>query len=258
MTTALVTGASSGIGLALAQLLARDGVDLVLVARRIDLLERLGAELRSTRGIRVTVIAADLAVANGIDSLTAVLDAGGLGIDILINNAGAGLAGDFAEMPAIDLARMGALNMIAPTLLARAVLPAMIRQGHGRILNVASTASFQPGPGMAVYFATKAYVTSLSQALWMELRHTGVTVTALCPGPTRSEFGERSGIAATRLFGGLMPVASAEHVAAYGYRAMKRGQRLAVHGRFNRLVVLGARVAPLRVTLALSRYLLSR
>jgi short-subunit dehydrogenase len=257
MTVALVTGASSGIGLAFARLLASDGIDLVLVARRADALEQLAAELREAHGVRVEVVPTDLTGAGAIDALTAMLDTNGLAIDILINNAGAGLTGDFAAMPEADLDRMASLNMVAPTLLARALLPAMIGRGRGHVLNVASTASFQPGPGMAVYFASKAYVTSLSQALWMELRHTGVGVTALCPGPTRSEFGARSGIAGTRVFGGLLPLASAESVASYGYRAMRRGQRLAIPGIFNRIMALSARYAPLRLTLAVSRFLLS-
>jgi short-subunit dehydrogenase len=255
---ALVTGASSGIGLALARLLARDGIDLVLVARRADLLEQIAAELRVAGAINVQVIAADLTADGAVDAVMAAVAATGRTIDILINNAGAGLVGDFANVPAADLARMGALNMIAPPRLARAVLPDMIKSGQGRILNVASTAAFQPGPGMAVYFATKAYVLSLSQALWTELRRTGVTVTALCPGPTASEFGDRSGIAATPTFTGMLPVASAQDVAAYGYAAMKLGRRLAVHGRINRLGTWAATFAPLRLTLAFMRYLLSR
>jgi short-subunit dehydrogenase len=255
---ALVSGASSGIGLALARLLARDGIDLVLVARRGALLEQIAGELRAAGAADIQVIVADLTADGAVDAVMAAVAATGRTIDILINNAGTGWVGDFADVPAADIARMGALNMTAPTLLARAVLPAMIKAGRGHILNVASTAGFQPGPGMAVYFATKAYVLSLSQALWMELRRTGVTVTALCPGPTASEFGDRSGISATPTFGGILPVASAEDVAAYGYAAMKRGRRLAVHGTINRLGTLAATFAPLRLTLAFMRYLLSR
>ncbi len=255
---ALVSGASSGIGLALAKCLAQDGVDLMLVARRADVLAQVADDLRQKYPVTVHVVAADLNAVGAIDTVMADIAKLGRSVDVLINNAGAGVVGDFAEMSPDDIARVTTLNITAFSLLARAVLPQMKHKGRGRMLNIASTAAFQPGPGMAVYFASKAYVLSLSQALSAELQGTGITVTALCPGPTVSEFGARSGIEGTNVFKGAFPVARAEDVAAFGYKAMIQGKRVAVHGLLNRLSTWSAQLAPMSVVLWMTRNLLKR
>ncbi len=181
---ALVTGASSGIGLELARLLAADGYALTLVARRGSTLELIAAELGDAQ-----VVAADLGVPGAVEQVVAAAPA----VDVLVNNAGVGDFGPFAATDPNKTATMLQLNIAALTELTRAYLPGMLERGHGQVLNVASTAAFQPGPLMAVYYATKAYVLSFSEAVAEEVRGSGVTVTALCPGPTESGFqGRRS------------------------------------------------------------------
>src|SRR6185436_6905763 len=197
---ALVTGASSGIGADLARELAQGGHDLVLVARGEDKLKALAAELEKAHSIRARVISADLAQPDAAVQLVKQL--GGTPIDVLINNAGYALYGRFAETDAADELRMIQVNIVALTQLAKLLLPGMLARKKGRILNVASTAAFQPGPLMAVYYATKAYVLSFSEALANELQGTGVGVTALCPGPTRTGFQKRAEIERTHLVTG--------------------------------------------------------
>ncbi|HZC76160.1 MAG TPA: SDR family oxidoreductase, partial [Ktedonobacterales bacterium] len=190
--TALVTGASSGIGEELARLFARDGYDLVLVARGKTQLEALAAELRQRHGVSLTVLATDLAQPAAAQAIYDELTRAGITVDVLVNNAGYATYGSFTEIPAETELAMLQVNMAALTHLCKLFLPPMVRRGSGRVLNVASTAAFQPGPLMAAYYASKAYVLSLSEALANELRGTGVTVTALCPGPTRSGFQSRA------------------------------------------------------------------
>ncbi|MEA2565364.1 MAG: uncharacterized protein QOD49_541, partial [Actinomycetota bacterium] len=185
---ALVTGASGGIGEELARILARHGYDLVLVARSADKLAALAERLELDHGIQVRAIAKDLARPDAAAEIHEWLAAEGLTVDVLVNNAGMGLLGKFAEIGIEGDVEMLRLNVEAPTLLTRLLLPSMLERGSGRILNLASTAGFQPGPLMAVYYATKAYVLSFSEALANEVAGTGVTVTALCPGPTETGF----------------------------------------------------------------------
>ena len=233
MPSALVTGASSGIGLEIARILAKDH-DLTLAARSADKLEALAAEIGGAR-----VVAVDLSDSNGPRRLVAELPA----VDVLVNNAGFGDWGAFAAAAETRLDEMIELNVGALTRLARAYLPGMIERGNGRIMNVASTAAFQPGPLMAVYYATKAYVLSLSEALAEETRGTGVTVTAVCPGPTASGFQAGAAMEESRLVKGRKLPTAAE-VAAYAVRAMNRGDVVAVPGLLNKAMAASVRFSP--------------
>lgn len=232
---ALVTGASSGIGLELARVHASRGGDLVLVARRRDKLDALKAELESAHAIHVTVFDRDLGVPDAGESLVSDLESAGLEIEILVNNAGFGGHGKFHERAWADDKQMIQLNVMTLATLTRLLLPGMVQRGHGRVLNVASVAGFLPGPLQATYYATKAFVVTLGEALSNELKGTDVTVTTLCPGATESEFMDRADLAKTRLF--VAGVAPASKVAAFGYDAMMSGKPLAVPGLSNKLMV---------------------
>lgn len=241
MTTALITGASSGIGLELARLMAADKIDLVLVARSADKLSTLADELKSKHGIAVDVLALDLAADNAGERLFA--DLAGKPIDYLVNNAGFGDFGAFSERDWSKLQQMLQLNINSLTQLTHLLLPDMLAKGQGKIMNVASTASFQPGPWMAVYYASKAYVLSFSEALSYELRKTGVTVTTLCPGATQSGFQALAEMENSKLVRGKnLPTAAA--VAAYGYKKMQAGAGVSVHGLLNWLMVQSLRFTP--------------
>src|SRR5512137_1041621 len=217
--TVLVTGASSGIGLELARCFAADGCRLVLVARKGNVLEALATDLRKAHKIQAQVITTDLAHPDAPARLLAHLQAAGLKVDVLVNNAGFGAQGRFAELPLQRQLEMLQVNITSLTHLTRLLLPGMIERHRGGILNVASTAAFQPGPGMAVYYATKAYVLSFTEALAEELAGTGVTVTALCPGPTQTNFAEAAGARTSRLFN--KTAMSAASVAKTGHRAYR-------------------------------------
>jgi short-subunit dehydrogenase len=253
-TTALITGASSGIGLDLARLFARDRRDVVLVARSESKLREIAAELERDHGITADVMAADLTKPDAPKQLFANIVAQGIVVDTLVNNAGYGLTGPFiANDLSVELG-MIQLNVVALTHLTKLALPSMIARGSGRILNVASTASFQPGPLMAVYYATKAYVLSFSEAIADELRNSGVTVTTLCPGPTDTGFANVSKMTRSRLFTMSKPMRS-EEVARIGYDAMKKGKGLVIAGTRNKLLVQSTRVTPRRVVTAIIRKL---
>lgn len=244
MPTALVTGASSGIGAELARSLARRDHDLILAARRADALEVLATELRAEHGRAVTVTPADLSTDEGPPALLDAVLGAGLQVDVLVNNAGFATHGPFARIDLeTELAELR-LNVVALTWLAKALLPGMLERGRGGILNVASTAAFQPGPGMAVYYASKAYVLHLSEALSEEVRGSGVTVTALCPGPTETGFQRRAGLQGTRLERRRGIFQDASTVAEQGVRAFERGQRVFVPGTANRLGTIVARLVP--------------
>jgi short-subunit dehydrogenase len=253
MPTALITGASSGIGLELASLAAQDRHDLVLVARQRERLESVGRGLAEEYGVRVSVLAKDLGDPSAPADLGRELAGRHIEIDVLVNNAGFGVYGFFAQTSIDRELEMIQVNVAALTHLSKLVLPGMRKRRRGRILNVASTAAFQPGPIMAVYYATKAYVLSFSEALASECTGTGVTVTALCPGPTRTEFEGRSGSPEeimVRKKGFLM---SASDVAHEGWRGMKAGKRVVIPGFKNRLLVQAERVTPRRLVTAMSR-----
>jgi short-subunit dehydrogenase len=241
--TVLITGASSGIGKVLADECAAHGHDLVLVARDRAKLDQLAGELASTHGIRVEVISCDLAQPNAPDELFTELTRRGIDVDILINNAGLGLYGPFLETALSHELAMIQLNVVALTALTKRALPPMVARGRGRVLNVASTAAFQPGPLMAVYFATKAFVLSLSEALSNELEGTGVTVTALCPGPTETGFQAGAKMEASKLVQGRQLMSAAE-VARIGYRALLAGRRVVVPGIMNKLMASSTRFLP--------------
>jgi short-subunit dehydrogenase len=248
----LITGASGGIGYELAKLFARDRHSLVLVARNADKLAQVAAELQ-TSGVTVRTIALDLTAPPAPRFLFDQLQRESIAIDILINNAGFGAYGEFAQMPEETILGQIALNITALTELTRLFLPPMIARRQGRVMNVASTAAFQPGPLLAVYYATKAYVLSFSEALANELRPSGVSVTCFCPGATHTDFARRAGVEKSRLFkkvGGM----SSEKVALDGYRAVMEGRTLAISGVHNWLVAQSTRFAPRKMITAVSRW----
>jgi uncharacterized protein len=250
--TTLITGASGGIGYELAKLFARDHHNLVLVARSADRLAQVAAELQA-QGVTVKTIALDLAAPPAPKFLFDQLQREGVAIDILVNNAGFGAFGEFAQMPEDEILGQIALNITALTQLTRLFLPSMMQRRGGKIMNVASTAAFQPGPLMAVYYATKAYVLSFSEAIANELRNSGVTVTCFCPGATHTGFAKRAGTEKSRLFKQLGAMSS-EKVALDGYRALMEGRTLAISGAHNWLVAQSTRFAPRKMVTAISRW----
>jgi short-subunit dehydrogenase len=240
MATALITGASAGLGVEFAKLFAADKHDVVLVARRKERLEELGAQLAKAHGIRAHAVPVDLAAP---DATAKVMEAvRGMEIDFLVNNAGFGSSGAFAQADAARELEMIQVNITVLTALTRELLPGMIARKRGRVLNLGSTAGFQPGPFMAVYYASKAYVNLFTEALWYELKGTGVTATVSCPGATATEFAAAAGNDRSRLF--KSGVASAEVVARQAYKAMHAGKPMVIHGFKNKLGVQALRLSP--------------
>jgi uncharacterized protein len=238
----LITGASSGIGAELARVFAGRGYPLVLTARRHERLEALGAELGRTHGVPVEVMAIDLEDREAPRDLHEMLRERGIAVHTLVNNAGFGLRGYFASLPHEKQLAMIDLNVTALTSLCRLMLPGMIERKRGGILNVASVAAFQAGPYMAVYYATKAFVLSLSEGLHDEAKPHGVTVTALCPGPTESEFSQTAGLKDSRLFSsGVM---SSTEVARAGVEGYEAGRAIVIPGARNRVGAIGAKFSP--------------
>lgn len=250
--TALITGASAGIGLELAKRFAAGGYALALTARRGDELNRIADELKAKHGVPVHVFPLDLSEVGGPAKLHEQVTAAGLTIDVLVNNAGFGTLGPFLDTPLEQELAMVRLNVSALVELTGRFVPAMRSRGSGRVLNVASVAAFQPGPYMAIYYATKAFVLSFSEALWDELRKSGVTVTCLCPGPVRTEFADRAGMTETNLFTGPN-VMGVEAVCDAAYRATLKGKRLVVPGFLNRVLIFLVRLAPRRMVLRIVR-----
>ena len=234
---ALITGASAGLGVEFARQLSKRGHRLVLAARRKDRLDSLAAELGNARPVEI-----DLSREGAADELLKNVADAGETIDLLVNNAGFGLHGLFHEADSRRLRQMVDLNCGALTDLCRAVLPGMIERRSGAILNVASTAAFQPGPGMAVYFATKAYVLSLSEALHEEVRRHGICVSALCPGPTRTEFGEVAGFKGDGAFDRLSMDSAA--VVRAGLEGLDRNKAVVVTGALNKAAAFSTRLVP--------------
>jgi short-subunit dehydrogenase len=234
---ALVTGASAGLGVDFARQLSKRGHRLVLVARRKDRLEALAKELGNARAVAI-----DLSKANSATKLMADLKAAGEQVELLVNNAGFGLIGRFAQLDARRLRQMIDLNVATLTDLCRAVAPEMIKRKSGAILNVASTAAFQPGPNMAVYFATKAYVLSFTEALHEELKPHGIKVSCLCPGPTRTEFGEVAGFGGNGLFDRV--VMESPEVVEAGLAALDKNHAVMVPGWKNKVTAASTRFAP--------------
>jgi len=237
--TALVTGASSGIGERLARRLAADGCDLVILARRTGRLEALAAELRGAHRVGVEVLTADLTSPAGLAAAEARLSDPGRPVELLVNNAGFGSSGLFADLPASRAEDQVRLNVMAVVQLTHAALPGMLRCGHGGVLNVSSVAGFVPSPGAATYGATKAFVTSFSESLAAEVKGRGVHVTALCPGFTRTDGRGRSGIGPAAL-----AWLDADQVARAGLDAVAAGRVLAVPGAQYKSVVSLTRVVP--------------
>jgi len=252
MSTVLITGASGGIGYELAKLFARDRHNLVLVARSADKLTQVATELQAL-GVTVRTIPVDLASPLAAKFVFDQLQRENASVDILINNAGFGAFGEFAKMSGDEIFGQIELNITALTALTHLFLPRMIARGSGRVMNVASTAGFQPGPLMAVYYATKAYVISFSEALANEVRSSGVTVTCFCPGATNTGFAKRAGNDKSRLFQQLGAM-SVEKVALDGYRAVMEGRTLAISGVQNWLVAQSTRFAPRKMVTAISRW----
>jgi short-subunit dehydrogenase len=238
---ALITGASAGLGVEFARQLSERGHRLVLAARRKERLDELSKELGKARAVAI-----DLSKANAAAKLLADLEANGELVDLLVNNAGFGLIGRFAELDARRERQMIDLNVSTLTDLCRAVAPGMIQRKSGGIINVASTAAFQPGPKMAVYFATKAFVLSLTEALHEELKPHGVHVTCLCPGPTRTEFGDVAGFGGNGLFD-RVAMDSPEVVKA-GLAGLHRNKAVVVPGLVNKLTAFSGRLVPRSVT----------
>jgi hypothetical protein len=254
--TALVTGASSGIGAECARILAARGCDLILVARRAAKLEELAAALKAAHGIDVAVIPHDLSHQGAADTLWEKIASAGRRVDILVNNAGIGMAGAFSASDAAATQAMINLDITALTLLCRRALPDMLQRRRGRILNVASLTGCQGGgPGMAVYYAAKAYVLSFTCGLAWELRGTGVTATALCPGTTRTEWDSVAGAGSLRLFRWL-PLADPRGVAAAGINAMFAGRAMVVPGFVNRILAFLGQLPPRSVSVGVNAFLL--
>ncbi len=248
---AVITGASSGIGYELLWLFAHDGYNLAIVSRDQNRLETIASAISDRHGINVIVLAKDLsrpeAAAEVVDELTRA----GIAIQVLVNNAGFATYGPFVETSWDDERRLMQVNMVTLTELTKLVLPGMLSRHEGRILNVASTAAFWPGPLMAVYYASKAYVLSFSEALAEELRGTGVTVTALCPGPTRTGFQERAAMTDSRMVRG--EIMGASEVARLGYAGLLRGQLVVVPGIQNKLQALAPRFLPAGLAARITR-----
>ena len=252
--TALVTGASGGIGLDLAECFAKDGYSLILTARSEPALKDAAERLGKKYNVVTSVIALDLGAIGGGARLAAGIASRGLTVDALVNNAGYGIAGAFNGSNEAEQLGMLDLNIRALVELTHAFWPGMLARKRGGVLNVASTAAFQPGPFMAIYYASKAFVLSFSEALWEEARDAGVHVSCLCPGPTTSKFRERAGTDKTRLARAGAPMASMT-VARMGYRAFRKNRRVMITGTRNAFTARLAPFVPRRTLLRLVRYL---
>ena len=247
----LITGASEGLGHEFAKLFSKKGYPLILVARNKTRLDALAKELNSAGG-NVKTIAKDLSLSTAAEELKTALDEQKISIEILVNNAGFGVHGFFPHADWKATEGMLSLNMVTLTHLTRLFLPEMLQQGQGKILNVASTAAFQPGPLMACYFASKAYVLSFTEALAEELSGTGVTVTAFCPGPTRTQFQKRSNTENIRENSFVMEAAPAAEAA---YQGLMKDKRLVIPGFMNKLLAILVRLAPRRLVIKATRFL---
>jgi len=256
--TALVTGASSGIGLELARLLAEDGCDLVVVARSGQKLEEMARDFGHRYDVSVRPHAVDLSEPGVARALWSELEGEGVSIDILVNNAGVGLYGPLWEQAPDALDRMVELNVVALTSLTRQALPGMQKRRWGRILNVASVVGYQPGgPRMAAYYATKSYVLSFSKGLACELRGTGVSVTVVCPGLTKTPFEEKAGVQQTVLYR-WVPAMAPDAVARAAYRGLKRQSRVVIPGLMAKLLAVAGELPPRGIALEVNRRLLQR
>lgn len=246
MPTTLITGASSGIGLELAKLFAAGGDHVVLVARSEKKLLEVAELIRSTYSVDATVLCSDLAEPNAVDALCTELQSRSIEVDNLVNNAGFGSLGDFANLSADRQTDMLMVNVVSLTRLTRLLLPGMLQRGHGGVLNVGSTAAYQAGPKMAVYYASKAYVLSFTEALHEELKGSGLNVTCLEPGPTTTGFGDDSGMSKIAMF--QSQAMSAADVAKEGYHAFQKNADVVIPGWKNRIVKTSVGFLPRLVT----------
>jgi short-subunit dehydrogenase len=240
--TVLITGASSGIGWELAKCFAADKSNLVLVARNRDALEKLAVELRAAQGVQVHVLAADLSLPETPSRIFEELSAQNISVDILVNNAGFGLHGGFVDLPLSEQLKIIQVNVTALTALTGLFLAGMIQRRRGGILNVGSVAGFLPGPYMAVYYASKAFVLSFTEALAAETSGTGLKISALCPGPTHSNFGNVARRGQARRV--ERPKMTAQLVARIGHRKFRAGKTIIVPGITNQLLVFAPRITP--------------
>ncbi len=254
MKTALITGASNGIGLELAKVHAENGGNLVLVARNEEKLMSLKTELESQYSVKVYVIGKDLSLPNAAQEVYDETQRNGIIVDYLINNAGFGDFGFFAETDWNKELKMINLNITALTQFTKLYVKEMVKRGNGKIMNVASTAAFQPGPLMAVYFATKAYVLHFSEALDNEVRDKGISVTALCPGATVSGFQAAADMEDSALFKSKN-LPTSKDVAIFGYKAMLKGKTVAIHGIMNWIMAESIRFAPRSFVVKIARML---
>ena len=252
--TALITGSTSGIGYELAYIHAKQGGSIVLVARSKDKLEQIKKDLENNYNINAYVIEKDLSIKDSAKDVYDEIMKNNITVDYLINNAGFGDFGFFNDSDWGKLERMINLNITALTQLTKLFISDMIKQGSGRILNVASTAAFQPGPTMAVYYATKAYVLSFSEAINNEVSSNGITVTTLCPGPTKSGFQKVASLQESRLVKGRI-LATSKEVAEYGYNAMLKGKSVAIPGIVNYLMANSVRFFPRSAVLKVARFI---
>jgi len=255
--TALITGASSGIGLELARIHAEKGGNLVLVARSTGKLEELKYELEKKHGISIYIISKDLSQPNAATEVYAEIEKQNITIDFLINNAGFGDSGLFFDSVWEKQEQMINLNILTLTHFTRLFLKDMVERRNGKIMNIASTAAFQPGPTMAVYCATKAYVLSFSEAINNEAKEFGVTITALCPGATTSGFQAAASLEGSNLFEGKKLPTSME-VAKYGYKAMMKGKAVAIHGMMNNIMANSIRFTPRSLVVKVARMMLDK
>lgn len=240
--TVIITGASGGLGLELAKIFAKEGCRLVLVARSKDKLESVSREISKNFGVQVKAFPSDLSKTGSTEKLWGQLIKEKILPDILVNNAGFGMHGFFSKTDLSKELEMMQLNMVSLVQLSKLALQGMLKKGNGKILNIASTAAFQPGPLMAVYYASKAFVLSFSQALSNELEGTGITVTCLCPGPTKTGFQDRAQVSRTMLF--QRHVMDAHEVAVVGYQALMKGKRLEIAGFRNKFLAFLVRILP--------------
>lgn len=252
--TALITGATSGIGYELAYVHAIHGGNLVLVARSKDKLEQLMLNLENKYFINVYIIEKDLSLKDSAKDVYDELIKNNITVDYLINNAGFGDFGFLVNNDWAKLEQMINLNITTLTHLTKLFVPDMIKKGSGKIMNVASTAAFQPGPTMAVYYATKAYVLSFSEAISNEVKNKGITVTTLCPGPTKSGFQEAASMNESRLVKGRI-LATSKQVAEYGYNAMLKGKSVVIPGILNNLLANSVRFFPRSAVLKIARFI---
>jgi len=253
--TALITGASGGIGYEFAELFAKDGYNLVLVARSTDTLKAIAEDFQSKYHIVAHIVPMNLSSADSPNELFHYLERNNITVDFLVNNAGFGMLGKFNEIELQDELDMIQLNITALTHLTKLFLKGMVARKFGRIMNVASTASFQPGPLMAVYYASKSYVLFLSEALAIELKGTGVTVSALCPGPTNTGFQSRAQMKKTKLFSDSGLVMNAKKVAAIGYKGMLKGKTVIIPGLANKILAQSIRFSPRKLSAEIVRFL---